>query len=202
MPTKNQRRGRPRGRGLKRVSSMALWNKFNSRLSSERKTTIIRLTTGPGAYSATAGGVISGTIVCDPSVTTYTEGKSIQALYSSMRLIAAKISISPESGNTTKRSVWFGSFLGTGLVTPTSYAQVADNANVLKYANIANDNTGRVKQLALGADKGILFQEWQTASTDNSGAPGGFYYYGDGFTASQPVMLLELESIFECRNRV
>jgi len=119
-----------------------------------------------------------------------------------MRLLAAKISISPETGNVTKRSVWFGSFLGTGLTTPTSYAQVADNANVLKYANIANDTTGRVKQLALGADKGILFQEWGTASTDNGGAPGGFYWYGDGFTASQPVFLMELEAIFECRNRV
>lgn len=197
MPRKrnNRRKQKPK-------SNAAKWSKLNARLSKEVSTYLVRLTTGPGSFSATAGGVMSGTFLVDPSVTSYTEEKSVQALYSSSRLIASKLFISPETGNITKRSMYFASFLGTGLATPTSYAQVADNAQCLMYTNIANDTTGRPKTLVLYGNKKLGFQEWGTTATDVSGAPGGFYYYGDGMTASQPVMLLNVETIFECRNRV
>lgn len=196
MPRKrNKNRKRPKSNQAKYASVVA-------RLSKEISTFLVRLTTGPGAYSATAGGVLAGYILCDPSITSYTEEKSVQALYSSARMICAKLFISPETGNITKRSVYFASFLGTGLAAPTSYAQVADNANCLMYCNIANDTTGRPKTIVIYGNKKIGFQEWGTASTDVSGAPGGFYWYADGLTASQPAMLVTLDCIFECRNRV
>lgn len=201
MPKQN-RRGRPGGRKMKSMSPSTLFNKFNRRLVSERNTMVIRLTTGPGSYSATAGGVASGYIAVDPTIVSYTELADIKALYSSYRLIAAELEISPETGNTTKRSLWFGSLLNTGLAAPTSYAQVDDNANSLKYANIGNDNTGRTKKIFLGGDVKLGFQEWGTAATDVAGAPGGFYWYGDGFTASVPYALISLRTIFEVRNRV
>lgn len=197
MPSRKNKRSK-----RKPKSNAAKWASLNSRLSKEISTFLVRLTTGPGVYSATAGGVCSAAVLVDPSVTSYTEEKSVQALYSSYRLIASKFFISPETGNVTKRAMYLATFLGTGLATPTSYAQVADNANCIMYTNLSNDTTGRPKTLVLYANKKLGFQEWGTTATDVSGAPGGIYFYGDGLTASLPVLLLNIESIFECRNRV
>lgn len=183
------------------MSASQMFNLDNKKLISERKTFICKLTYGYTVISASAGGVVSGAIQLDPTVTSYTEAKSLTTLYTSYRLKSARLRLGPESGNTTKRGIYFASFLATGLGTPTSYAQVCDNANWFEWANVANDNTGRPKMICIGGDVKLGFQEWGTTATDVSGAPGGFYFYGDGFTASQPVFNYMLEVIFEVRNR-
>lgn len=200
MP-KRMKRSRRRGRG-NNVSPQTIWNRLSLPLTSERKTFTVRLTTGPFDQTATAGGVLSGTFPVDPSITSFTEQKSVTTLYSEMRVKAARLTIVPVQGNTQARPIFFASLIGGLSGAPTGYAQVNDNANC-KIVPFGPNFFTTGRPITITAAWNVLnYQEWGTVSTDSAGAPGGFYWYGDGFTASQKVCQLILDVIFECRNRV
>jgi len=184
------------------MTAPEMFNLANRNLMSERSTFRVRLTTAPSTKSTNGSGVVSDYVLVDPSGTTYTEIADSKGLYSMYRLIAAKLTVTPVSGNTAISSVWFASLLSTGIGVPSSLSQVTDNANVVCWSYPTYDNTGRPRTIYLGGDLKLNFQEWGTSATDDAGAPGGFYFYGSGFSNSQPLFTYVLETIFECRNRV
>jgi len=179
----------------------ALFQSLLRPMLSELKTQRISLTTGVATATASAGGVITGNLVVDPVSTTYTELTDIKALYSSYRLLGAQLVLTRVDGNTTAATVYLGSLLNTGIANPSAITQVLDNINHIVWVPGA-DTTGRPRRVCLSGGRRINFQEWGTAATDTAGAPGGWYWYGSGFTASQPAFTYYCRAIFEVRNRI
>jgi len=194
-----RRRGRRRGVG--KGTPSARFNMLLKPLCSELKTSRIVLSTALATATASGGGVIAGNLTVDPTLTTYTELTDIKALYSSYRLLAAELILTRIDGNTTAATIYLGSLLNTGIGNPSAASQVIDNANHMVWVPGA-DTTGRARRICLSGNKRINFQEWGTTATDSAGAPGGWYWYGSGFTASQPAFTYYARTIFEVRNRV
>jgi len=192
-----------RGSKARQRTPMSVWRAANRLLNSERKTYRVRMNTAITTVNASGGGVVSGYILVDPAQTTYTETSDVKAMYSQYRIVASRLTIMPATGNTNVLNIVFASLLNAGIGTPSSYNQVADNANLLWVTNISFDQTGRPKTLAYSSGlPQIMFQDWGTNSTDYAGAPGGFYFYGSGATNSVGAFSYIVESIFEVRDRV
>lgn len=187
-------------RVARRSTPMGRFNTLLRPLSSELKTSRIMLTTAVATATASGGGVVSGNLVVDPTSTTYTELTDIKALYSSYRMLGAELILTRSDGNTSNATLYIASLLNTGIGNPTSAGQVIDNANHVVWVP-GTCTTGRPLRLALSGGRGLLFQEWGTAATDNSGAPGGWYWRADGVTASQNMFTYYARVVFEVRNR-
>lgn len=198
MPFKKKRQSRRKKQVL---TPRQYFMRFFKPLYSELRTIHLPLSTTHQTATANGSGVVTGNIVCDPTATTYTELVDIKALYSSYRLLTAELELYPVDGNTSHAPMMLASLLNTGIGNPSGYDQVTDNINHLIW-NPATDTRGTSPRIYLSANRRINFQEWGTASTDDQGAPGGFYWYGSNFTNSSNVFGYVLRAVFEVRNRI
>jgi len=192
---RKMRKGNKRPNG-----SISRFNILERRFSTPLHTDTIKLTGTVNVVNSNGSGVCAGAILLDPTVQSYTEGKGVSNLYTSFRLLSARLVLIRQTGDTTGRPVVFGAYLGTAPGTPTGYTQVTDQARKLIWSP-STDTTGKARFLNLDANRKLNYQEWATTSTDDAGAPGGFYFYGDGLSNSQPIFLYWVEAFFQLRNR-
>jgi len=183
---------------------------------SEQKTYRFRLTdnaTSGLALSTTAGGVFAGAFNCDPSGGTggwtSDEWSALTALFSEVRvikftvhfMIAAPPVDSKIDGTLPGNTFTVSSVLSNIGATPTSSAQVFDNADAKVYSLYHTQRTPIQHTLK---QRNRLNFAIVTAPAPGSyaGCYGGIQWYGDNVAASVTLGYAKIEGIYEFRSRI
>jgi hypothetical protein len=196
----------------KRPASRRDNNSFNPRGFSAAQTYRFRLVV-TGTLSSDSKGVVAGVIPFDPSsghLNVPEFNSDLANLYTQYRLWGTRIRlfsaistslIQSISVNQQPIALGFQWRSTATLATPAAYATVLDNQPSLLWP-VANDTSSRGVILKQRVPNMLTFLETNAAtSPGNAGAPGGFQFFGNGFTATIQVATYCLEVFYELRSR-
>jgi hypothetical protein len=141
----------------------------------------------------------------DPFTSSFTEYTSdLVNIFGQFRLLGARIhcvSTVETKAQTGALAVGYQN-RQTGLAAPTSFNNVLDNQPSRIWA-VSNDTTvtGLVMKQKM---TGLLYSATSNSantSTDSSGAPGGWQFYGSGFPATTSIAIIQQEIWLQMRSR-
>jgi len=196
-----RRRGfRPRNRGDRAPTRRNIFSPaYNSLMS-----TVFRLVT-TSTVTSNGSGVVASLLYLDPYSSSFTEHTSdLCNLYNQFRLVGSRIqlvTISEAKGDVAVLGIGYQN-RNTGLGTPTSLNLVLDNQPSWLWA--CSSDTSPMGFIRSQRASNLLYAATSTSSntsTDTSGAPGGWQFYGAGFPASTNIFLLKAECFYEYRSR-
>jgi len=163
--------------------------------------------------SSNGAGAVEGVIPFDPSsghLSVPEFNSDLANLYTQYRLWGVRIRLFSSISTSLIQSVTVNQqpiALGfqwrstATLATPVAYNTVLDNQPSLLWP-VANDTSSRGVTLQQRVPSMLTFLETNaTTSPGNAGAPGGFQFFGNGFTATIQVATWCLEVYYEMRSR-
>jgi len=164
-----------------------------------------KMTFNPSVFSTSVGGVLSGFISVDPTISSYNEFSTWAGLFSEVRIARVSLivcNVNPHydafAAGDIKTSIpiaWDDALNNT---TPTSVNAVTDNAHVF-YHGLADPSPSM--HAVDTQDRGWAV----TSATDPgpfAGCTGSWYFYQSGLTGSAPYLQCYLAVEFQWRNRV
>lgn len=187
-------------------------NTFNPRGFTASQSQRVRLVV-TGLMSSNGAGAVEGVIPFDPSsghLNVPEFNSDLANLYTQYRLWGVRIRLFSSISTSLIQSVTVNQqpiALGfqwrstATLATPVAYNTVLDNQPSLLWP-VANDTSSRGVTLQQRVPSMLTFLETNaTTSPGNAGAPGGFQFFGNGFTATIQVATWCLEVYYEMRSR-
>jgi len=189
-------RGRRRGFGLSPRGNIPI---------TARQSMVFRLCQSI-SLSSNGSGTLAAVVYNDPgsSYSNFTEHNSDLAnLFTQYRFIKSRIqciSTVETKGQTTVIAIGYQNRGTSSLGTPSSVNQVLDNQPSWFWA-VSNDTSpfGFTKTQRM---TGILYAATNSSgSTESSGAPGGWQFYGASLPTSTVIVFLKLECWYEYRSR-
>jgi hypothetical protein len=169
------------------------------------ETTIRGGWTGAALISSTSG-TISATY--SPSIQNSAEYSTISSLFTEVKLIAFKMTLTPlvpYDTVITQSRMWVGynmSFTDATHTNPTSMAQVTNLTNSRVINSQKATPTVFTAPVPRRLDHSLMAQDSPTLATPYAGSPGMFVMWGDGFSASViGFWRVDLTAIWHCRGR-
>lgn len=164
-----------------------------------------KMTFNPAVFSTSVGGVLSGFISVDPTISSYNEFSTWAGLFSEVKIARVALvvaNVNPHydafAAGDIKTSIpiaWDDALNNT---TPTSVNAVTDNAHVF-YHGLGDPSPS---MHAVNTQN----RGWAvTSATDPgpfAGCTGSWYFYQSGLTSSAPYLQCYLAVEFDWRNRV
>jgi hypothetical protein len=201
--TKMSRRNRKQFRGRRRTGGMLA--PMGRIPITARQSMVFRLCQS-FSLSSNGSGTLAAVVYNDPgsSYSNFTEHNSDLAnLFNQYRFIKSRIqciSTVETKGQTTVIAIGYQNRGTSSLGTPSSVNQVLDNQPSWLWA-VSNDMSpfGFTKTQRM---TGILYAATNSSgSTEYSGAPGGWQFYGAALPTSTVIVFLKLECWYEYRSR-